>query len=153
MKKLILALLLLLWCGTVLGAGTSGGLGYGSGDYGSSTTYLRGVPGGSLIFDIVQGASFYNSLCTQAATVSRNSVCQLYNPVGSGVNILPNTVKCYVSTSGFIQLSEFDTARTTPVTVSTLKLTSGLTAHGQVFADNIAAVSASWLTLVSTGTT
>jgi len=143
--KRLLTILFLLYASATLAAGTGGGLGFGSSDFGGWTTYLRQIPASSLGFDVIQGISFYSALCTQAAVTSRNSLCQLYNPAGSGVNIFPNTLRCWAGAAATGQLSEFDTARTTPVATANMKLTASQVSHGQVYADNIAAVSSTWI--------
>jgi len=144
MKKL-LTLILLLWATVAVAAGTSGGLGFGSSDYDGWTVFSRQIIGTSLGNEVIMGVSFYNSVCTQTATAARNSVCQLLNPVGSGVNIVANTIKCNVGSAANVQVSEFDTARTTVVTVNNLKLTASQVPKGKIYVDNIAAAQSTWL--------
>jgi len=97
-----------------------------------------------------QGDNFYEhrgfiATCVQAATTSRNSVCQIYNPVGSGLYVFLDLARCWHTSGSTNDLwVPQNTARTTLVGGGTnVFLGSANTSVGQVYKDTLSSVTAS----------
>src|SRR5215472_5849441 len=139
-RRYKLALLLLLIPCVAHGAGSVGSLGTHSSRSNSANMRFRQYP-------LYQADNIYDKrdfiiTCTQTATLSRNSVCQIYNPVGSGKYVMLDLLRCWHSSGTAVDLLvPQNTARTTLMGGATnLYLGSANTPVAQVYADTISSL-------------
>ena len=132
MRKLLLALLFL----ANVAANTSPGAGYGSSP--TAPVKFANILGIGPTIGLLTNQFFNFATCTQAATVGSYSVCQMYNPVGSGVNDILWNARCAApSVQG--QLEVANTPRTTFLgNAPALTFGSGVTSKTQFYKDVIA---------------
>lgn len=141
MKRLLLAVLFL----ANVAANTSPGAGFGSSA--ASPARFTNIVGVGSLAALLKNQFFNYATCVQAATTSMNSVCQLYNPVGSGVNVILFQVRCATPTNVFVQLEVANTPRTTSLgTASPLSFGSGVVSKSVIYKDAIASLGTALIT-------
>jgi len=141
-KRLIIALVaVLLTARSVLAVDIASGAGFGSSNknpYFVKQVYITNTGGDMMNPNVFWGYQ----ICSSPAVSGLKSVCQLVNPAGSGVWVAPNAVSCWVGTTSIMQLTRFDTPRTTSLggpTGNYQFATAGAASHMQFYSDAIAA--------------
>ena len=136
-------LLFLILCLVNVAANTSPGAGFGT----SPTTAMRfsQAPGQSLITAELKNQMFKYASCVQAATVSNYSVCQMWNPVGSGVNDVILLTRCVIPSGTLSAQWDLTLSPRTILlgTAVSATLGSGVVSHTLFYKDAIASLNTS----------
>ena len=139
-KRIAFIGLLLLFAARVGAVDIASGTGFGSSA--ASPLGVKQFSGTNIGADILNPLYFIGyAYCSAPASVGLKSVCQVLNPSGSGVWFIALTINCWVGSTSVIQLTAFNTPRTTPQAGgSTYNFATNVkTSAMQIYADAISA--------------
>jgi len=90
------------------------------------------VPGANRLYDAIRGAYAFYAYARSNAVAVNNSHVQIYNPVGSGIQLLIHTAFIAVATTDDIEVLRFDTELTSDVGAGVNMFLGGAAANGHI---------------------